>query len=66
MDRKYLTIEQAAEYLGYSVNGIRYLVKVKKIPFNKPNGKIIFIREELDNWVKGNNVPEVPNGKSTD
>jgi excisionase family DNA binding protein len=54
MEKKYLTLQEVAEYLGYSVNGIRNLIQQNRIPYENPtNGKLIFVREDIDSWVKG-------------
>ncbi|MBR4592284.1 MAG: helix-turn-helix domain-containing protein [Elusimicrobiaceae bacterium] len=52
-DKKYLSVREAAEYIGYSVGYIYKLVAINAIPCYVPNGgRIIFNRVELDEWIK--------------
>ena len=52
-DKKYLSVREAAEYIGYSVGYIYKLVAINAIPCYAPNGgRIIFNRVELDEWIK--------------
>jgi len=47
---EYLTIQQAADYIGYSVSGLRKLVKRGEVRFaqSKPSAPLKFRREWLD------------------
>lgn len=47
---EYLTIEQAADYLGYSVSGLRKLAKRGAVRYtqSKPKAPLRFRREWLD------------------
>jgi excisionase family DNA binding protein len=49
-----LTADQAAEYLGISKGGLYNLRYKGRIPHHKPpgTGRLIFYREELDQWIK--------------
>ncbi len=48
---KPLTVEQAAEYTGFSVAYVYKLIHLKKIPFFKPEGgKILFSLDDLKNF----------------
>ncbi|BBO72769.1 hypothetical protein DSCW_01860 [Desulfosarcina widdelii] len=52
-DQKYLTATEAGEYIGgRSAGAVRNLVMRKAIPFRKPGGRLLFIREELDEWIQ--------------
>ena len=52
-ENKFITIKEAAEYLGYSVGYLYKLVSKKEIPFYQPTGsKILFDKEEIEKWVK--------------
>ena len=54
-DKKYLSVREAAEYIGYSVGYIYKLVAINAIPCYVPNGgRIIFNRVELDEWIRSN------------
>lgn len=49
---KALTVEAAAQFTGYSINYIRKLVHLKRIPFFKPmGGKVFFKQSELEKFV---------------
>ena len=50
-----LTTEEAAVFLGMTVDGLRGLTHRKLIPYYKPNGKnMYFDREELVAWQRKN------------
>ncbi len=50
-----LTTEEAARYLGLTVDGLRNLTHRKMIPFYKPNGKnMYFDPDELVAWMRRN------------
>lgn len=52
-ENKFMTIKEAAEYLGYSVGYLYKMVKNKDIPSYQPTGnKILFDKEEIEKWVK--------------
>ena len=53
MDKKYLTVEEAAEYIGTTKNYLYKLTSNNKIPYYQPTGrKCLFKREELDVWIE--------------
>lgn len=50
-----LTTEEAAEYLKVSVITLEQWRMKKDAdapPFYKPKGKIYYLKEDLDNWIK--------------
>jgi excisionase family DNA binding protein len=50
--KDFLTIEEAALYLDYSVAYIYKLTHLGTLPFYRPNGKKIFFkRTELNEWI---------------
>ena len=52
---EYLTLQQAAEYLGYKPSYMYKLTHRRLIPFYKPtNKKIYFKKSDLDAWIKRN------------
>lgn len=54
---KYLSAQQAAEYLGFKLSYFYHLTADKKIPFHNPTGrKIICKKSELDAWVESSRV----------
>ena len=54
--KKILTIKEVADYLNLSKSCIYGYVNEKKIPVNKRGGKLYFLREELDEWVKDGRI----------
>lgn len=51
---KPMNIQEAAQYLGLSVNYLYRLTYQKRIPFTKPTGKLLFfMKQELDKWIAG-------------
>lgn len=54
---KPLSFKKACEYLGISKSALYKLTHLKKIPYYKPNGKMIyFIEDELQEWVFRNRI----------
>jgi len=54
--RRWLTVDQAADYLGRSQEAVRGLVKRRELTGYKPDGRLQLDREELDRWMRG--VPD--------
>ena len=51
---EWLTVAQAAVHLQTSEDGIRALIKRKRIPHHRgAAGRLLFDRAELDAWVRG-------------
>lgn len=54
-NKRMLTTEEAATFLGITVDGLRGLTYKKLIPYYKPNGKnMYFDVDELSAWQKKN------------
>ena len=54
-NKKVLTFDEACDYSGISRAYMYNLTSKNKIPFSKPNGKVIFFsKDELDNWLLRN------------
>ena len=52
MDKDFLNIKEAAEYLRVSTKKVYDLKATKKdFPFHKIDEKLVFSREELKQWV---------------
>ncbi len=53
---EYLSVKTLSQYLpeGFhnTPGAIRNLVLRRAIPFRKREGRLVFIREEIDRWVK--------------
>ena len=56
VNKKYLSLPEAAEYLRISDRNLRKLTKNNKIPFYKLEGKILFKISELDKYIEKNKV----------
>ena len=56
VNKKYLSLQEAAEYLRISDRNLRKLTKNNKIPFYKLEGKILFKISELDKYIEKNKV----------
>ncbi|GAA4793737.1 helix-turn-helix domain-containing protein [Olivibacter sp. SDN3] len=49
-------VEELSEYTGFKKSYIYKLVHEGKIPYSKPNGKILFFdRKKIDLWLLQNN-----------
>ena len=56
-EKKVLTVDEAADLLGYRKNYIYKLISMRKLPYYKPlHGKVIFNREELESFAFSNKV----------
>ena len=63
-NEQYLTIEDLSTYIHRSKGAIRNLVLRRAIPFRKPAGRLIFLKEEIDEWIKiapGKTLDEIRN-----
>ena len=47
-----LTITEAGQLLGLSVNTLYKLVQSKKIPYSKRSKRLYFLKDELLTWIK--------------
>ena len=56
MDDDVLTKKEAAKYLKISISTLDRLMKEKKIPYSKINGRVLFLKEDLLKWVKSKRV----------
>jgi excisionase family DNA binding protein len=51
---RYLTVEELAQYMGYSKQWIYNNYKRKGIPHEKPGRKLLFKLSEIDKWIETN------------
>jgi excisionase family DNA binding protein len=51
-----LTVEQAAQYIGRSVRGLRGMIARGTIPVIKGDGRVMLGRQDLDTWIDQNRV----------
>ncbi|MBT8402060.1 MAG: helix-turn-helix domain-containing protein [Rhodothermia bacterium] len=52
MEQRFLNIEQAAEYLGFSVHTLYGWTSQRRIPFVKIGGRVRFDKQKLDKWIE--------------
>ena len=58
-NKKWLTLNEAAEYLRISERNLRGLIKKNIIPFYRLEGKILFKTSELDKFIEKNKVESI-------
>jgi excisionase family DNA binding protein len=61
---QYMTVDELALYIKRSRGAIRNLVLRRVIPYRKPAGRLIFLKEEIDQWVQdapGKKLEEIQN-----
>lgn len=61
---QYMSVEELASYIKRSKGAIRNLVLRRVIPYRKPAGRLIFLKEEIDQWVQmapGKKLEEIEN-----
>jgi excisionase family DNA binding protein len=49
---KNLDVDELSCYIRRSSGAIRKMVLRRQIPFHKPAGRLLFDREEIDQWVR--------------
>jgi len=52
LEKAYYTIDDVAYLLGYQKSYIYKMTNKRTIPHRKLNGKIIFLKSEIDAWIK--------------
>jgi len=55
--KKWVTFEEACDYLHYSKSHLYKFTMLREIPFYKPNNRrIYFLQEDLDNWIEKSRI----------
>ncbi|MGH2690290.1 MAG: helix-turn-helix domain-containing protein [Actinomycetota bacterium] len=57
--KRLLTVEEAADYAGFSVRYLRRLVFERRIAFHKDRRRIWFAPDDLDAYIRGLRVEPV-------
>jgi len=57
--RTWFSIEQASEYTTFAVVTLRKLVYKGAIPFYRKGRRVVFKREEIDNWMSTDRVESI-------
>jgi len=67
INKNYLRVEEAAQYLGMTASSLYKLMQKKKISYYKPTGKICyFTQKDLDGFITRRRIAsseEILNGK---
>lgn len=56
MNDDILTKKEVAKYLKISIATINRLMKEKKIPYSKINGRVLFLKKRLIQWIESKKV----------
>lgn len=48
----YMDVNELASYIKRSRGAIRNLVLRRAIPYRKPAGRLLFVKEEIDRWIQ--------------
>jgi excisionase family DNA binding protein len=56
---KYLTVEEAADYLNTSVRFVRRLIAERRIPFHKLGSHVRFAVADLESFVQAGRVEPI-------
>ena len=51
-EKLYLTTDECAELIHRSPGAVRNLVMRNQIPYRKPGGRLVFIRDEIIEWMQ--------------
>lgn len=46
-----LNIKEVSEYLHCSISTIRKLIRANQIPYFRIGNRLLFNREQIDNWI---------------
>lgn len=56
MRRRFLSVNEVAEYLGLSQSAIRKWIRTGQIPFSRINGAIRFDIQKINEWTASRRV----------
>ncbi|NIO20908.1 MAG: helix-turn-helix domain-containing protein [Candidatus Aenigmarchaeota archaeon] len=48
---EYLTVKQLGEMIGRSPSAVRNLCLRRRVPYRKVAGRLIFVRQEIEDWI---------------
>jgi len=51
-NQEFLNCFEVADLIGRTPGAVRNLVMRRAIPFRKPAGRLMFIRSEIEAWIK--------------
>ena len=61
VDKKLMTVDEAAAYLGLSVHTLYSWTSQRKVPFIKLGNRVRFDRCQIDVWLEGLAKEPIPN-----
>ena len=53
MEKRFMNINEASEYLGFAVQTLYSWTSQRRIPFVKIGSRIRFDKHKLDKWIEG-------------
>ena len=56
MEDDVLTKKEASRYLKISISTLDRLMKTKDIPYSKINGRVLFLKKDLIQWIESKKV----------
>jgi len=56
VEKRLLTVKEASEYLGISINALYCMVYRRQIPYVKIGKRLKFDKVALDKWIEKNTV----------
>jgi excisionase family DNA binding protein len=56
IQKRLLTVEEAAVYLGRSKEAVQHMISAGKLPIVKPDRRVFLDIRDLDNWIEGNKL----------
>ncbi len=62
--QEYLSVKELCDYIHRTPGAVRNLVLRGTIPYRKPAGRLLFLKDEIDRWVReapGRKLEDVEN-----
>lgn len=56
MENEVLSKKEVAKFLKISISNLSKLMKEKKIPYSKINGRVLFLKKDLIKWLEKKRV----------
>ena len=63
-NKKYLTVNEAAEYLNIAGSTVYELIRERQIPHSRIKGKILIDIKDIDNFFRKNKVKDIEDALS--
>jgi len=60
MEKSFLNSKEISEYLGIKENTVYAWVHKRQIPFYKVGRLVKFKQDQIDRWIEGKRVKEMP------